>query len=81
MEENEILGRLRKVVSARLGVKKEDVLPESRFVEDLGADSLGMVDLAMALEDEFQCKIPDNELEKIQTVSQAVEFLRARPSA
>lgn len=77
MEEKEIFERVRKVVAARLGVKKEEVLLQSKFTEDLGADSLGVVDLAMALEDEFQCKIPDTELEKIQTVAQVLEFLKA----
>ncbi|MCV6604684.1 MAG: acyl carrier protein, partial [Porticoccaceae bacterium] len=60
--------RVIKMVAEQLGVKEEEVKPESSFVEDLGADSLDTVELIMALEEEFDTEIPDEEAEKITTV-------------
>ena len=67
--------RVKKIVSEQLGVKEEEVKNESSFVEDLGADSLDTVELVMALEEEFETEIPDEEAEKITTVQLAVNYV------
>ena len=67
--------RVRKIVVEQLGVKEEEVQSDSSFVDDLGADSLDTVELVMALEEEFQCEIPDEEAEKITTVQQAINYI------
>jgi acyl carrier protein len=69
--------RVNKIVVEQLGVKEEEVSNEASFVDDLGADSLDTVELVMALEEEFGCDIPDEEAEKIQTVQQAIEYIKA----
>ena len=69
--------RVKKIVVDQLGVKEEDVTPNASFVDDLGADSLDTVELVMALEEEFETEIPDEEAEKITTVQQAVDFIKA----
>jgi acyl carrier protein len=68
--------RVIKMVAEQLGVKEEDVKPDSSFVEDLGADSLDTVELIMALEEEFDTEIPDEEAEKISTVQLAVDYIK-----
>jgi len=75
-----IEARVKKIVAEQLGVAEADVKNESSFVEDLGADSLDNVELVMALEEEFECEIPDEEAEKITTVQQAIDFVTARAS-
>jgi len=67
--------RVKKIVAEQLGVKEEEVKPEASFVEDLGADSLDTVELVMALEEEFETEIPDEEAEKITTVQQAIDYV------
>ncbi len=69
--------RVKKIVVEQLGVKEEEVTGESSFVDDLGADSLDTVELVMALEEEFNCEIPDEEAEKITTVQQAADYITA----
>lgn len=69
--------RVKKVVAEQLGVNESDIKNESSFVEDLGADSLDTVELVMALEEEFECEIPDEEAEKITTVQQAIDYIVA----
>ena len=69
--------RVKKIIIEQLGVKEEDVKSEASFVDDLGADSLDTVELVMALEEEFECEIPDEEAEKITTVKQAVDYVTA----
>ncbi len=69
--------RVKQIVVEQLGVKEEEVTPDSSFVDDLGADSLDTVELVMALEEEFNCEIPDEEAEKITTVQQAIEYINA----
>ncbi|AFZ82594.1 acyl carrier protein [Candidatus Kinetoplastidibacterium crithidiae] len=67
--------RVKKIVAEQLGVNDSDIKDDSSFVEDLGADSLDMVELVMALEDEFETEIPDEEAEKINTVQQAISYI------
>jgi acyl carrier protein len=67
--------RVMKLVCEQLGVKEEEVTPEASFVEDLGADSLDTVELVMALEEEFETEIPDEEAEKITTVKEAMDYI------
>lgn len=69
--------RVKKIVAEQLGVNEADVKNESSFVNDLGADSLDTVELVMALEEEFECEIPDEQAEKITTVQQAVDYVKA----
>lgn len=69
--------RVKKIVAEQLGVNEADVKNESSFVNDLGADSLDTVELVMALEEEFETEIPDEEAEKITTVQQAVNYIQA----
>ena len=66
--------RVRKIVAEQLGVNDADIKNESSFVDDLGADSLDTVELVMALEEEFECEIPDEEAEKITTVQLAIDY-------
>jgi acyl carrier protein len=69
--------RVKKIVIEQLGVKEDEVSNASSFVDDLGADSLDTVELGMALEEEFECEIPDEEAEKITTVQQAIDYVNA----
>jgi len=69
--------RVKKIVVEQLGVKEDEVSLEASFVDDLGADSLDTVELVMALEEEFECEIPDEEAEKITTVQQAVDYINS----
>ena len=69
--------RVKQIVVEQLGVKEEEVSGESSFVDDLGADSLDTVELVMALEEEFNCEIPDEEAENITTVQQATDYINA----
>ncbi len=75
-----VVERVKKIVVEQLGVKDDEVGLEASFVDDLGADSLDTVELVMALEEEFECEIPDDEAEKITTVQQAVDYINANAS-
>lgn len=70
-----IEARVKKIVVEQLGVKEEDVTNDASFVDDLGADSLDTVELVMALEEEFETEIPDEDAEKITTIQQAVDYI------
>jgi len=72
----EIEQRLVDIIVDQLGVKKEEVVPAASFVDDLGADSLDTVELVMALEEEFDVEIPDDEAAKIRTVQQALDYVQ-----
>ena len=69
--------RVKKIVAEQLGVKLEEVTNDSSFVEDLGADSLDTVELVMALEEEFETEIPDEEAEKITKVQEAIDYVNS----
>ena len=68
--------RVKKIIIEQLGVKEEEVTNEASFVDDLGADSLDTVELVMALEEEFECEIPDEDAEKIITVQDAIDYIK-----
>jgi len=72
-----VADRVKQIVVEQLGVKEDEVSPQASFVDDLGADSLDTVELVMALEEEFNCEIPDEEAEKITTVQQAMDYVNA----
>ena len=74
---SDIEQRVRKIVAEQLGVVEAEIKNEASFVDDLGADSLDTVELVMALEEEFECEIPDEEAEKITTVQQAIDYVNA----
>lgn len=73
-------GKLRAMVADRLHVSEDEITPESSFVEDLNADSLEVVELVMALEDEFGLSIPDEDAEKLVTVQDALDYIEAHTS-
>ena len=72
---------VKNIVVEQLGVKEEEVTAEASFVDDLGADSLDTVELVMALEEEFDTEIPDEEAEKINTVQAAIDYIKANVDA
>ncbi len=77
MTEQEIAEKVKAIIVDQLGVVDDDVKPEASFIDDLGADSLDTVELVMAFEEEFDLEIPDEEAEKITTVSAAVTHIGA----
>ncbi|MCV2502081.1 MAG: acyl carrier protein [Candidatus Lightella neohaematopini] len=74
---NNIEERVKNIIAEQLSIKKEDIVNSSSFVDDLGADSLDTVELVMALEEEFNIEIPDEEAEKITTVQAAIDFIQS----
>lgn len=74
----DIIVRIQKIVADRLGVEESEVKPEASFKDDLGADSLDVVELVMELEDEFDLEISDEDAEKIITVGDVVEYISSR---
>jgi acyl carrier protein len=70
--------QVRGIIAEQLGLKAEEIKNDASFVDDLGADSLDTVELVMALEEEFETEIPDEEAEKITTVQQAIDYILAR---
>lgn len=73
--------KIKSIIAEQLGVKVEEIKPESSFVEDLGADSLDTVELVMALEEEFGIEIPDEDAEKMTTVGEAVKYIESKATA
>jgi acyl carrier protein len=71
-----VFEKVKKIIVEQLGVEEEEVNMESSFIDDLGADSLDIVELIMALEEEFDIEIPDSEAEKIATVGDAVDYIK-----
>ncbi len=74
---SEIEARVKDIVVEQLGVNADEVTTDASFIDDLGADSLDTVELVMALEEEFECEIPDEEAEKITTVKEAVNYINS----
>ena len=75
MERDELLKKIKAIVSDKLSIGEDQVTEEASFIDDLGADSLDTVELVMALEDEFNLDIPDEEAEKLTTVSKAMDYI------
>jgi acyl carrier protein len=67
--------KVKKMIVEQLGVNESEVVPEAKFIDDLGADSLDIVELVMALEDEYGIEIPDEDAEKIETVGDAIRYI------
>jgi len=78
MEAKNVEERVKNIIVEQLGVEPEQVKPEAQFVNDLGADSLDTVELIMALEEEFDIEIPDEQAEKIKTVGEALEHIKSK---
>ena len=81
MSVSNIEDRVKKIIIEQLGVKEEEVVPDAKFVEDLGADSLDTVELVMALEEEFGTEIPDEEAEKIISVKGVMDYISEKATA
>jgi len=78
---NDIESRVKKIIEDQLGVSAEQVTNEASFIDDLGADSLDTVELVMALEEEFDIEIPDEDAEKMTTVQTAIDYLEQKVGA
>ncbi len=76
MEEQEIRDKVKHVIVEKLNVEEGKITDDARYVEDLGADSLALVDIAMALEDEFHMQIPDEDIEKITTFGNTIDYIK-----
>ena len=74
----EVVERVKEIIAEQLGVKKEEVIPEASFIDDLGADSLDTVELIMALEEEFGIEIPDEDAEKMTKVSELIKYIEEK---
>jgi len=75
MDATTVEQKVRSIVAEQLGISEEEVKPESQFIEDLGADSLDIVELVMAMEETFEIEIPDEEAENIKTVGDAIKYI------
>jgi acyl carrier protein len=73
--------RVEEIIIEQLGVTAEEVVPEASFIDDLGADSLDIVELVMAMEEEFDIEIPDEHAERLQTIGSAIVYLKERLEA
>lgn len=80
MTDQEILDRVKKVTVEKLSVKEDEVVETASFQEDLGADSLDVVELVMALEEEFGIEIPDDDVTNLKTVQNAVDYIKSKQS-
>jgi acyl carrier protein len=69
------------IIVEQLGISKEEIVPEASFIDDLGADSLDIVELVMAIEEKFDIEIPDDDAEKLQTIGDAFAYIRERTGA
>ena len=78
MAEKPVADRVKEIIVEQLGVNPDQVTPEAKFIEDLGADSLDTVELVMAFEEEFGAEIPDEDAEKLQTVGDVIKYIEER---
>ncbi|MGQ9472493.1 MAG: acyl carrier protein [Candidatus Caldatribacteriaceae bacterium] len=74
----DVFSKVKEIIVDQLGIDEEEVTPEASFIDDLGADSLDIVELIMAFEEEFDIEIPDEDAEKITTVGEAVEYIESK---
>lgn len=77
MAEKDITAEVKRIITEQLDVDEADIKPESSFIDDLGADSLGLVELVLAFEETFEIEIPDEDTDKIRTVNDAVEYIKS----
>lgn len=75
-----VVDKVKEIIAEQLGVKKEEVTDDAKFIDDLGADSLDTVELVMALEEEFGIEIPDEDAEKMVTVGEAIKYIGQKAS-
>tara|TARA_B110000438_G_scaffold1851_1_gene1926 strand:+ start:547 stop:789 length:243 start_codon:yes stop_codon:yes gene_type:complete len=75
MSDNSLADQIGKIIVEQLGVNEDQIKPEAKFIEDLGADSLDTVELVMALEEKFETEIPDEDAEKLQSVGDVIKFI------
>ena len=80
MAEKTIVEKVKDIIVEQLGVNPEQVTPQAKFIEDLGADSLDTVELVMAFEEEFNVEVPDEEAEKLQTVGDVIKYIEDKGS-
>lgn len=81
MDKNEVEKKLRSIVADQLGLSDEEIKLESKFIEDLGADSLDVVELVMGVEEDFEIDIPDEDIEALTTVQLAIEYINTKLTA
>ena len=81
MATSTIEAKVKSIIADQLGVGEDEIKPESSFIEDLGADSLDIVELVMAMEEEFEVEIPDEEAENIKTVGDAINYINNHKKA
>ncbi|MDI9388103.1 MAG: acyl carrier protein [Synergistota bacterium] len=81
MKKEEMLARLKEIIIDRLDVEEDQIVPEASFVEDLGADSLDIVELIMGIEEEFDIEIPDEDAEKLTSVGEAMNYTLSKLGA
>jgi len=72
----EVLDKIKQIIADQLGIDEDEVVPEASFIDDLGADSLDIVELIMAFEEEFDLEIPDEDAEKIKTVQNVIDYIK-----
>ena len=77
MAERDIQAEVQRIIKEQLDVEEKDIKPEATFIDDLGADSLGLVELVLAFEEAFEIDIPDEDTEKIRSVGDAVEYVKS----
>jgi acyl carrier protein len=77
MSEGNVEAKVKSIIADQLGVGEDEIKPESNFIDDLGADSLDIVELVMAMEEEFEVEIPDDEAENIKTVGDAINYINS----
>jgi acyl carrier protein len=80
-EERDITAEVKRIITEQLDVDEADIKTESTFIDDLGADSLGLVELVLAFEEAFEIDIPDEDTEKIRTVQDAISYIKANASS
>jgi acyl carrier protein len=81
MAATNVEGKVKSIIAEQLGVGEDEIKPESNFIDDLGADSLDIVELVMAMEEEFEVEIPDDEAENIKTVGDAINYINSHKKA